>query len=1229
MPLFKSSKSRDPEHGRREKADLPEQGVRTEAEMNKDKKDREYVQSVNDATQFAKTRAQESSFQRKVDDFEDRTLSKIPSGADAVVENASDMKELASTFKDRMEGYMGSGCDLLLKALEEVSALHPYVNVALFAFKAVVKVERTRRENDSKVTMLGTQMYDMMETLKPLVGIHPDHVESKLKSLMEKISKDVFQCGHFCDTYTKKRLIVKFVKSSVYEQHLADFSERFKNARDEIRSVLAVHTATTVTMVRSTLDVNMQEIRQLFQHLESSRERDMRQLINKYGADLVVKDDDKLRELMMKEKGELAAGSQSLGKGGRDQQELLYLKEDLRERLEESLSKTADQYFGKLKGLKDEIISAIVELGNTVRQQVVADLQKGPHERIEDEDIRELWKEMHWRNSVKAHHFTLALRDHVIERFYDIHGSAHVHRLRTDDAALDPNAGTSDTESPPDFAHAMADVPQAVDDDDNDTEQWAISVFTMLTVQPISEALDDDGTGFVSTLEINTFTSSRPKEWSLLRWFVYWGEGWYASLLEYRLKILHIMQVMYEVLDTLHPANRSAVDLYLNHYAFRRVELLMRGLDTSRSCADRRVIERFRSYTEQEEERLETSLANVGYAIDDTFTLEIVKGPGRIERYIYPLVYLTLRHHLMLIQKGVSSLLDETVLTKATGTLLWLMNTVAERVLRLKAIMRHPKVDGHSRLMTYAYGTLQYFADTDYLDRSPEDNILRFNYSMYGDDDYEAGDIAAFAGSSVPGQSDKGDAAADGDTSDVGEGPASEPDDGASISTNLDVLPPQTRPLPSTYDDSGYAIQSSMAASTTGSSVCGTWTTPGGLFYGGPHLGYIPGLLVISLSIDATSSISGRGYTAFFDCTISGAQEPGDNGLITLRFEFSAVPWVSSTASFSLSLEGRYLETDETLFCSGDTGEDVWKFVRTPPDVFAIRPPPGPQEDKRYLWSFARDSILHRIRRQLQTKDYVLRWVKQLNRIENPQDNGDYMHISPADARFFFSVVVLHRRELRIHFNAWCNACGKIITNDRYACLECTEDGLRDQIDLCAGCRRHMPTFGKFVHKPSHTLVRIRYHLHNKDKKAVYDTAKEAIERIKMESGHCLEVIPEEQSGMKSRACTIPKKVCVACGGSIRLPSYYCCGCYIDKKIDVYGCDFCLEMGHLELTHDDYERAHHFWIVVKEDALRPKLSMIEMQLKAMEQRFSAMDSRMAQLERLLEMAVAARHAEAA
>jgi hypothetical protein len=52
-----------------------------------------------------------------------------------------------------------------MRALDDVARLHPFVSVAVIAFKACYNMEMARRQNDKRVIALFREMKDMIEVL--------------------------------------------------------------------------------------------------------------------------------------------------------------------------------------------------------------------------------------------------------------------------------------------------------------------------------------------------------------------------------------------------------------------------------------------------------------------------------------------------------------------------------------------------------------------------------------------------------------------------------------------------------------------------------------------------------------------------------------------------------------------------------------------------------------------------------------------------------------------------------------------------------------------------------------------------------------------------------------------------------------------------------------------------------------------------------------------------------
>ncbi|KAL1672272.1 hypothetical protein EV122DRAFT_225011 [Schizophyllum commune] len=1278
----------------------------------------EFEALLERAAQTLKNRTSESSDQRRFNQAgRDRALKNVPHTVlrdIASIDDNAASNQIASNIGEQVE-YFAESSAVLMKALDEISSVHPFIRVAVMAFKAVIALELKRRENNHKVVALNIQMQDMMSALLPLRLIRdsqhvaPDGttLENAIKPLMPRIADDIIACGNACDAYTKKSMVAKVLKSFIYEQRLADFGERFAQRRASLELALSVHTAVGVHengqvlgtvaeelsgvgdrlsamderlggglggvgakvdeanehlgAVHTKLDAMNAKLEMLllFRKLDSPREREISAYVHAHGGPNACMGDERaLEDLARMEAGAVIrsqgptltksrtttergrqresvgmalgmAGVAGVGglsrRGSIDLSDVFYLKRELQEDLDESLEKNMERFLRKLGALKEELVGALENIETSIHREgdrVVTDLTKvythGAHERIKDEDIHNLWQEMHWRNAVKAHHFTLALRDHVIEKHrskyhrQDAYQGSRMSMVYTppDLHSAGSTASCVSQQPPEDIARAITESLQR-QKRNADPDQWAIEALTMLTVQPISEAFDDDGTGFISTREVNVFTSSRPRKWSLLHWLVYWGEGWYDSLLDYRVKVLRTMQTMYSMLDELRPANRSAVDQYLGHIAFRRIELLLRGLDTSRPRAHQSVLDRLRPYTRAEEARLKQRLKGVNFEIDDQSTLQVIKGPGRIDRYIFPLLYLTLRHHLGIIRLGHAYLLDEAELASASESLYQLMAAVDERVLRLSAIMRQTQLDRHARLGTYAFGMFQYVADpSQNLEDYAADNILQFSYYLDSNVDEAEDEVLSLENQ---GEKPKG-------------------------------------VLTWAYDSSGYV--SSPAIATTNSHISGTWT---GLcaYHGGMQFGWVSGLLDISLDVDEDGIVYGTGRCALADCTIDGTCETDEDGLITLKFTvtFQAVPWVSSTALNTLSFEGGYLEGTNMLSGSwgnaGDVSPESLILVRTPGDVYRFRHCIDEEgRSASTFWRFAREAVLHRVRHQrwsatyfrqrLQEKQlYVDLHMRRINwslfAAQPPLTWAEWdtlrhlnASISPEDARFYFSIVAFRRRQLCIHHNAWCNACHRIIVDDRYMCLQCAEEGLRYQIDLCVDCRDQTPNSGALVHKRSHALARFNYVLHDYMKKAVYEDALEALNRVKRIAtrleGFSLEspITPKTATAFETRsACredSVSPPTCEECRSTVSLPCWYCASCYINTQQDVFACENCRNRDHM---------SYHVWILVKEETLRPELSTVELRLKALEQRFiseqKGVHDRMAALEQKLDI----------
>jgi len=112
------------------------------------------------------------------------------------------------------------------------------------------------------------------------------------------------------------------------------------------------------------------------------------------------------------------------------------------------------------------------------------------------------------------------------------------------------------------------------------------------------------------------------------------GLGWQASITRYKNQIYALVQMIFCTLNFVLPSNRRAVDEYLFHPSFWRIELLLRSTRSvnPKILQDPDLVRITESYSRMEEERLERNLADVEYELDTPATVSLVTGEGRIER---------------------------------------------------------------------------------------------------------------------------------------------------------------------------------------------------------------------------------------------------------------------------------------------------------------------------------------------------------------------------------------------------------------------------------------------------------------------------------------------------------------------------------------------------------------------------------------------------------------------
>ncbi|KAI1785573.1 hypothetical protein LXA43DRAFT_899499 [Ganoderma leucocontextum] len=592
----------------------------------------------------------------------------------------------------------------LMKSLDELARIHPAVTVAVLAFKAVYALESTRQENDRRVVALYVEMKDMMMVMVQLkavesrvhIGLDGRVLKDRLEELAEKTASDIKECANVCDTFLKKRLLVKVFKGPVWAERLAVFVQVFEGRKADFQFTLTMHTANSLTDVKRQnyeIQAKLDAVLALFQRLASPEERKIASEVESNGgATKVRKDDDVLRSLMAMDASmhrdapeadqkEPKAAKHPYAMSGKQKPLMLdQFKMELREDVDDSLERNFETFIGKFD-LQVSLLQVALERyihaeNDRVIGAVTDVVTQGPHMKIKDPELRKIWQEMNWRGNVKARLFAMTLQDHYRDEF----------ELAT---------------------HA----PDAIS-----TDNWALKYLSTDWLPSIMEAFDDDASGYVTITEVNKLMDLRPPSlsWSVLHWLAYLAIGWRMAANTYIRRIQTILTRMQETIPTVLPVNRNAVDSYLEVWSW--IFMLLHGVSMNLDDDDAINRDRFQEYIDMEEQRIRENLRKVKYAIDASDTLFLVIGAGNLDKAVWPLLFLLLENDWIKFSAARTHSLTRAVFTQAHDTILQVFNALNDRGADLERRFVHQKLDLKTEFKSFACGLYSYIKNHGFWD---------------------------------------------------------------------------------------------------------------------------------------------------------------------------------------------------------------------------------------------------------------------------------------------------------------------------------------------------------------------------------------------------------------------------------------------------------------------------------------------------------------------------------
>ncbi|KIK64541.1 hypothetical protein GYMLUDRAFT_416337 [Collybiopsis luxurians FD-317 M1] len=1126
---------------------------------------------------------------------------------------------------------------IVVRGLESLSQLHPFIGVATKAFSLVITMNLTRINNNKKVIALKMQMQDTMMILFDLRHMKdPDHIdaegntmENRMSDLLKKLSQDITEAGSACDHYMKKSFVAKTLKSLKYEARLAGFGDKFVEHRKSLKLALSIHTALGVDTANTKLDnlsaqtENLQfTMGQILKKLDTPREKEGKEFIEKQGGPMACLKDGRLLQELIDISGDSVAtiNARRIGDKEKDLEAarkklLLEYSEDL----DQALKKNLTVFERKMEMQYKQMETFFQETLHNEGLFIISAIKAGAHDKIIDPDMQTLWKDNEWKGSVKARTFVLALQEFIADK------------LTGQETIVLPMSPVE-----PLTAVSMVSVDLSVGQIFKD-DHWALKYIDVSRVQPILEAIDDDGTGFISIKEVNTFVGSKPDGWSLPVWIAYWAAGWHADMVRYKRKIHAIVRKMYQVLDydTIAgpsnesrnlPANRYSLDEYMYSEPFTRIDLLLRSLQPRDPNVDDTKLKHIIDvYSSSEEVRLQENLESVAYDIDTPGTVALVTGPGRIERFILPLLYLLLKRHLKAFYLARTHILDPEEFWDFTASLQNVFMMLDDRIGSLGAIFKQTVPDVSNRLSNFAFGLLQLSYGEQ--GRNPKQNSLRpwnedGRVAVVESEDMSAEEIAA-----IP----------------------------------LDTLKYGVR---DTLESQIY--QHSLATfhpqdQTLQHPLSGYWA--GHFWIKDPEEFYsVEGLFQMSITnVDQEGNVTGAAEGHHGLVTASGKISPDDTLSLKLIFEDGvklacqgqlspAAGTLTGKFTFmgpdqeeEVNVEKAQVEDNDT---TGDTQNPqttyTFFFNRTPAFAWRFHGPfDQPSRTARERWAFAISAVIDQVQRMrcswyyLKARnaerrkflDLTVRQSVDLGYLLTPSDplTGEekkQLHllaaqIHPTDARFYSSLInSLVNAKSVMHLGYSCDSCNRIITHTRFICLTCISDDFATSFDLCLNCRDNSTSTDKFNHNPSHAMIKVERVMQDGLLGWAVPEGREVASRVK-------ELLRSKNSSTKQTATDDVKDgrpdklkraetLCCCCNKEVDAPCWVCLFC----SPDTYICDTCEKertpvladgpgkwhehKDHLIRIHDTEEIIDHPSVESRLNTLEGKLATVETRLESFE-----------------------------
>ncbi|KAF8894834.1 hypothetical protein BD779DRAFT_1797749 [Infundibulicybe gibba] len=514
----------------------------------------------------------------------------------------------------------------LLPILDIFAEIHPAAKAVISGFKVLIIFESERRDNKARVATVILAQTEMMSTFLEVYALdtqHPNPLSSMSQrsnqKLLDRVQADIEECGNVIDAYYKEPRLVKFLKALDWKDLLLDYIQKFKDHRDKIQTMLSLRTAAAVDGIASKVDT-------ILEHLFTQKEEWEKKLDSKIAFSTKP---TKIGR-MTTTRSEICS---------KNTDNMVVLKNTIHSSLAELCRRNSEVFFRKFELQTKQMQDAVAKSAEYIVREL-----SGPYDRLRNENLRQLWKEMSWAFCVENQQFAQALCEYFVDFF------------------------SSPARGAPTLRNDL----------------WTLQYFST-HAREISNAIDSDKSGFIRISEANAFASKTPDGWSLPQWCCYAALGLPYERSIYKNRIHDVIDRMSLEQIRVKPENRAHYARFINGEGIAAISLLARGppgkLDMStpwQALAEDRV--------SQQDKRLHKDLLALKFNIDAAETIHLLCGEAPLEDYILQLATLLLEHYFRVTQLCRSEVLDTLEFRTMWESLEIVREEVDRRIEELKGI---------------------------------------------------------------------------------------------------------------------------------------------------------------------------------------------------------------------------------------------------------------------------------------------------------------------------------------------------------------------------------------------------------------------------------------------------------------------------------------------------------------------------------------------------------------